>query len=153
MGLANEEPMKASTETTNDVLAVLQAYADTYARRDADGMLGLFADDADLVVFGSGADELRIGKQEVLVQARRDWSQSDSISLAYDWSSVSAAGAVAWASTKLTVVVQANGQRLTIPARFSVVLEQRDGRWLIVQGHFSFPSSEQAEGDSFPTES
>jgi hypothetical protein len=41
---------------------------------------------------------------------------------------------------------------MTLPARITFVLEQRGGQWLIVQGHFSFPATGQAEGEAFPQE-
>ena len=143
--------MQASRQVTQEILTLLQAYAEAYASRDANRLLDLHAEDADVVMFGSGADERRVGKAAILLQAERDWSQSDSLTLAYDWTSVSAAGPVAWASTELTVSVSSEGQSLTLPARFSVVCERRKDRWYIVQGHFSFPATEQAAGQSFPT--
>ena len=143
--------MQATSQVTQEILTLLQAYAEAYASRDANRLMDLHAEDADVVMFGSGADERRVGKAAIRLQAERDWSQSDSLTLAYDWTSVSAAGAVAWASTELTVTVSSEGQSLTLPARFSVVCERRKDRWYIVQGHFSFPATEQAAGQSFPT--
>ncbi len=142
--------MKADIATERDVLATLRAYFAAITARDEPAVLALFADDADLVLFGSGADERRVGKTELLLQTRRDWSQSDAMSFTIDWSSVSSAGNVAWVATELTVSIAAAGQTLTLPARFSVVLEQRVGRWMIVQGHFSFPAGDQPKGASFP---
>lgn len=143
--------MQATSQVTQEILTLLQAYAEAYASRDANRLMDLHAEDADVVMFGSGADERRVGKAAIRLQAERDWSQSDSLTLAYDWTSVSAAGPVAWASTELTVSVSSEGQSLTLPARFSVVCERRKDRWYIVQGHFSFPATEQAAGQSFPT--
>ena len=143
--------MQATSQVTQEILTLLQAYAEAYASRDANRLMDLHAEDADVVMFGSGADERRVGKAAIRLQAERDWAQSDSLTLAYDWTSVSAAGAVAWASTELTVTVSSEGQSLTLPARFSVVCERRKDRWYIVQGHFSFPATEQAAGQSFPT--
>ena len=133
------------------MLDVLESYFGAIRSRDEAALLALFADDADVVLFGSGADERRVGKAELLLQTRRDWSQSDAISLAIDWSSVSAAGEVAWVSTEVTVAIVAAGQSVTLPARFSAVLERRVGRWLIVQCHFSFPAGDQPAGNSFPS--
>ncbi len=144
--------MQASRQVTQEILTLLQAYAEAYASRDANRLLDLHAEDADVVMFGSGAVERRVGKAAILLQAERDWSQSDSLTLAYDWTSVSAAGPVAWASTELTVRVSAQGQALTLPARFSIVCERRNDRWYIVQGHFSLPATEQAAGESFPAQ-
>ncbi len=144
--------MHARSQVTQEILTLLQAYADAYASRDVHRLLDLHADDADVVMFGSGADERRVGKAAIRLQAERDWTQSDSMALRFDWTSVSAAGPVAWAATELTVSVSAQGQPLTLPARFSVVCEQRKDRWYIVQGHFSFPATEQAAGESFPAQ-
>jgi hypothetical protein len=37
-----------------------------------------------------------------------------------------------------------------MPARATFVLEKRDGKWLIVQGHYSAPAAGQEEGQSIP---
>jgi uncharacterized protein (TIGR02246 family) len=142
--------MKANPAITQDVMAVLQAYADAYGAGDADAIAALFAADADLVFFGTGSDERRVGADGIRRQAERDLSQCESLSMVFNWSAVSASGSVAWASTELTVSWQIDGKRFELPARYSTVLEQRAGRWLMVQGHFSFPASDQSEGNSFP---
>jgi len=36
-----------------------------------------------------------------------------------------------------------------MPARVSIVLENRGGKWLIVHSHFSTPAAGQQEGYSF----
>jgi len=41
-------------------------------------------------------------------------------------------------------------QEISFPGRLTAVLEQRKGRWFIMQRHFSVPDREQAEGESFP---
>jgi ketosteroid isomerase-like protein len=144
--------VQANSQTTQEILTLLQAYAEALASRDITRLLDLHADDADVVMFGSGADERRVGKAAIRQQAERDWSQSDQMTLRYDWTSVSAAAQVAWASTELTVSVSAQGKALTLPARFSVICEQRKDRWYIVQGHFSLPANDQASGQSFPAQ-
>ncbi len=50
------------------------------------------ASDADVVLYGTGADEKRIGLEQIRAQVERDWSQSDSAAMMLDWTSVSAAG-------------------------------------------------------------
>jgi ketosteroid isomerase-like protein len=88
--------VKADAKTEAAVMAVVDKFNETYARRDIDGLLALFAPDSDLVLFGTGADEKRVGLAELKFQAERDWAQSDSISFEFGWRSVSAAGSVAW---------------------------------------------------------
>jgi hypothetical protein len=111
--------------------------------------MACFAPDADVVMYGTGADEKRVGPDQIRLQAERDWSQSDEVSLGLDWVSVSAAGPVAWAAVDATFSVRAGGESMSFPARLTTVLENRSGDWLLVQAHFSFPAAGQEEGQSF----
>lgn len=122
-----------------------------YAKRDWNILESLFASDPDIVMYGTGKDEKRIGTTEIKAQAERDWAQSESTALSFEWTSVSAAGNVAWVATDATFRIKAGGQEIVLPARMTAVLEKRDGKWLIVQSHFSLPATEQAEGESFPS--
>jgi ketosteroid isomerase-like protein len=124
--------------------------AEGYAQRDLQRFRAAFAPDPDVVMFGTGADEKRVGLDEIEVQAKRDWSQSDSTALAFGWTSVSAAGPVAWLAADVAFRLTADGQELEIPGRLTAVLEKRGEEWLIVQAHFSAPGTAQAEGESFP---
>lgn len=122
-----------------------------YAKRDWNILESLFASDPDIVMYGTGKDEKRIGTSEIKVQVERDWAQSESTALSFEWTSVSAAGNVAWVATDATFRIKEGGQEIVLPARMTAVFEKRDGKWLIVQSHFSLPATEQTEGESFPT--
>jgi ketosteroid isomerase-like protein len=113
-------------------------------------LLSAFAPDPDVVMFGTGADEKRVGPAEIRAQAERDWSQTEAASMSYGWTSVSAAGDVAWVSSDLTFALRAGGQAMQMRARLTAVLERREGSWLIVQAHFSLPAAGQEEGQSVP---
>jgi uncharacterized protein (TIGR02246 family) len=143
--------MKADAKTEAAVKAVLNKLAEGYARRDMPLLRTVFAPDSDVLMYGTGADEKRLGFAEIQKQAERDWSQTETASLSYKWISVSAAGSVAWAATDAVLEVKAGGQKMTLPLRITFVLEKRIDEWLIVQAHFSVPAASQAEGASFPT--
>lgn len=143
--------MKADAQTVAAVKTVLDEFSKNYAKRDLEGLLGLFAPDPDVVMYGTGADEKRVGLAEIKAQVERDWSQSDATSLTYGWISISAAGSVAWLAADVTFTAMIGGQELKLMGRLTNVLENRAGKWLMVQGHFSLPVAEQAEGESFPT--
>lgn len=143
--------MKADAKTEIAVMAVVDKFNETYARRDIDGLLALFAPDSDLVLFGTGADEKRVGLAELKFQAERDWAQTDSISFELGWHSVSAAGSVAWLAAEGMGQAKFDGQEMSFPFRFTAVLEQRGNKWLFTQGHLSTPAPGQAEGESIPT--
>lgn len=143
--------MKANPQTEAAVKAVLDKLAEAYAKRDIESLRACFAPDPDVVMYGTGADEKRVGLDPIQAQAERDWSQAESSIVKYEWVSVSAAGPVAWAATDASFNLKAGGEELTLPARITFVLEKRREQWLIVQAHFSLPAPGQAEGESFPS--
>ena len=132
---------KADAMTEAAVKAVLDKVAEGYAKRDLSLLRAAFAPDPDVVMYGTGADEKRVGLAEIQAQAERDWSQSEATTVTYGWTLVSAAGSVAWVATDAAFNLKAGGQEMTLPARITFVLEKRGEEWLIVQAHFSFPSS------------
>jgi ketosteroid isomerase-like protein len=69
-------------------------------------------------------------------------------SVAYEPLVISEAGAVAWVAGRASVQARVDDQDLALTGRFTAVLERRDGRWLLMQTHFSLPA-EQTEGRSF----
>jgi ketosteroid isomerase-like protein len=142
--------MKADPRTEAEVRAALGRFTDSYAKKDMEGMLACVAPDPDVVLFGTGADEKRIGLAEIQLQAERDWAQTEAISMNFDWMSISAAGPVAWAAVKGAFQIRAGGQEFRMPARGSFVLEKRGDKWLVVHSHFSTPAAGQEEGESIP---
>jgi ketosteroid isomerase-like protein len=143
--------MKADAKTEAAVKAVLDKLVESYTRRDLALLRSCIASDPDVVMYGTGADEKRLGLAQVELQAKRDWSQSDETSLSFSWISISAAGPVAWVAADTDFNLKAGGQSFNLPARTTFVLEKRGDKWLIMQTHFSFPAESQAEGESFPT--
>jgi ketosteroid isomerase-like protein len=131
-------------------MAVFDRFREAYELRDAKALLSVVAPDPDVVMFGTGADEKRIGPAEILAQAERDWAQSEATYLDIGWHSISAAGSVAWLAADVAFRVRFAGQEMTLPGRLTAVFEQRSSEWLLVQSHFSLPTAGQEEGESFP---
>ena len=141
--------MKADSRTEGEIKATLQRLTNAFGNRDLKAFLECFAPDADVVVYGTGADEKRIGREQIRTQVERDWAQSESAAMLFGWTSISAAGPVAWVAVDGASKFRAGGKDGTIPARVSFVLERREGRWLIVHAHFSTPAAAQEAGQSF----
>ena len=142
--------MKADEKTTAGVLPTLNQWSESYAARDLDRAMAVFAPDPDAIFIGTGADEKRVGLSEMRAQVARDWSQSEAMSLELGWSSVSAAGSVAWLAGDVIIRGKVEGQEMHLPARITAVLEQRGDTWLLLQCHVSLPAAEQAAGESWP---
>lgn len=142
--------MKAPSDIESAVRSVLDQFAMAYADRDVSRLRMTFAADADVLVYGTGADEKCVGLAEIERHVLRDWAQSEKASITLGRTSVSSAGAVAWVASDVTFNVTAGGSAVTMPGRLTAVLERRAEEWLLVQTHFSLPATGQSEGDSFP---
>jgi len=142
--------MKANVKTEAAVVAVLDRFMETYQKRDIDGLMALFAPDDDQIMFGTGIDEKRIGRDQIRFQAERDWSQTEALAFNFTWRQVSAAGPVAWVAAEGLGEGKAGGQAIQFPVRMTAVLEQRGDEWILVQSHVSLPAPGQEEGDSVP---
>lgn len=135
--------MRADNATEKVVKAVLDKFAESYARRDLKSAMSLIAPDEDVIMYGTGADEKCIGPEKIKIQFERDWSQIEEPGLDYKWVSISAVGNVAWAAIDAIFKAKIDGHNLKFQSRITEVLEKRGDKWLIVQGHFSFPDQSQ----------
>jgi ketosteroid isomerase-like protein len=143
--------MKASKRTEAEVKDTLKSFAKSYERRDLEGVLSHIAPDEDVILYGTGADEKRVGPKEIQEQVERDWAQTDEIAMEFDTISVSGVDSFAWAAADGRFRAKANGQEMSMPARLTCVFERRNGDWLMVQSHFSTPTAGQDEGASLPS--
>ncbi len=142
--------MKADAKTVAEVMQAIDTLWEHYERRDLGKVMACFAQDADTALIGTGQDEMRIGPAAIKEQVKRDWAQTEAIACKLSNPAVSAAGNVAWLVSNGMFEATVGGEFMTIPGRFTAVLERRNGQWLITQTHFSTPTSGQAQGESVP---
>lgn len=141
--------MEAPKEIVDSVHAVLKEYAQAYFKKDQDSIVKLFVSDTDLVAIGAGRDEWAKGPEELLNGFKRDLDQADEIKVDFEDVTISATGNVAWASARMGMNIQVHGEEISLFGRLSLVLEERESKWLISHLHFSLPD-EQEEGQSYP---
>ncbi|MBF0318500.1 MAG: nuclear transport factor 2 family protein [Nitrospirae bacterium] len=139
--------MKAAAEAEKQIFRLLDDFAEGYSRKDINGMLSLYSTDSDLVFYGTGADEKRVGIEEIKLQLERDFTQTDSLNIKYEWRLASCAGEIAWVAADTTINAIIEREEYIFPGRLTLVLKNTGGRWLIVQGHLSLPLLEQKEED------
>jgi len=143
--------MKADTKTEAEVMVVVNKFVEAFNERNLNSIPILFAPDPDMVFIGTGADEKGFGLDGVKADWERAFAQSKASSIELQGSSVSVAGPVAWVASDAIVRAKVSEQEISFPVRVTIVLEQRGGRWLIVQSHASVPAAGQKEGESWPT--
>ena len=141
--------MKADAKAEGAVMEAFNKLWKAYETRDGSTLLSMFVPDPDVFLYGTGADEKRIGPTEIKAQFERDWSQSDAASLRFDWHSVSLAGGVALVAADGIAQAKIGEQEVTFPVRVTMAFEQRGNRWLAAQMHVSTPAAGEAEGQSW----
>jgi hypothetical protein len=142
--------MLATPEIAAAIQTTLDRYLTGYTQRNMALLLSAFAPDPDVTIWGTGKDELIVGRAAIQREIERDWSQSDEIHWEWEPIAASVAGNVAWIRTQGEIYARMGSIRIYMPTRITAVLELRDGTWLIQQMHLSVPAQGQTEGESFP---
>jgi uncharacterized protein (TIGR02246 family) len=120
------------------LLELLKQFCSRFAAHDADGVMELFAPDADVVVVTSGEAVLR-GPDELQAFLHRYAEGATKYSWTWDSQEASAAGSTGWLLAEGTETVASEDGEEKHPYRMSLVCEKRHGRWLLVHGHGSSP--------------
>jgi uncharacterized protein (TIGR02246 family) len=128
--------VRADAQTEAALLEILDRFCTGFAARDAEAIIQLFAPDADVVMVTSEESLLR-GPEEVRAFLHRYAQGSTRYSWTWERRDVSAAGVVGWLLAEGTETAAAAGREEKHPYRMSMVCEQRDARWLLVQVHGS----------------
>ena len=140
--------MEITKEAT--VIGALNDLMRDWEARDKEAILAHFAPSTTVSLYGTGADEKRIGRDELLVQLERDFAQSEAFRCDLDWSLVGVSGSVAWVASDVTIHYKVAGyDEMAFPARLTTVLQDYDGRWLMEHFHLSVAAGNQEEGQSF----
>jgi ketosteroid isomerase-like protein len=133
------------------VLKAIQDFFAVYSVGDAGAVMALMSRDPDSVVVGTGADEIRIGPEQIRAQVERDLGQAEHLAMQLGDVRVSGRGDVAWAMAEPLVIATVGGEPIRMPTRLTVTLVNDGGRWLIHSLHLSVAFAGQQSGESFPT--
>ncbi len=129
------------------VKAVVDQYAQALQTEDMGAIDRMMSHDADMVTFGTDANERWVGWDSLRSAIQQQFAAFDSTRVnVYDQMiKVHPSGEVAWFSERLDVFTKASGQPVNLHGvRMTGVLENRNGNWVFVQFHVSMPVSGQA---------
>ena len=129
--------MLADAQTREEILLALGELRAAVRQRRLEGVLALFAPDADATLIGSSVGEIARGPIEMRTTLEDLFSSGETISWEWDDVSISAQGDVAWLWLHGALVLDGRSDRAY---RISGVLERRQGRWLWTLFHGSEPS-------------
>ena len=138
---------QAEDAGASGITELIDALMRAYTAKDAKGAADLFTVDA--IAVGTGADEVRFGRDEILVQLERDTSQADELRLRYEGLRTGERGNAAWCFADLTADVTVGAETITMPMRFSAAAVRTDDGWRFVESHLSLPFAGQIECESF----
>jgi ketosteroid isomerase-like protein len=129
--------VQADAQTREEILLALGEFRAAVSQRRLEGVLALFAPDADATLIGSSLGEIARGPIELRRFLEQMFAGPQAIGWEWDDVSVSACGDVAWLWLEGALVLDGRSDRAY---RISGVLERRSGRWLWSLFHGSEPS-------------
>src|SRR4051794_32188264 len=129
--------MQADAQTRAEILWTLGEFRAAVSQRRLEGVLSMFAPDADATLIGSSLGEIARGPIELRTFLKKIFSAAQTISWEWDDVSISRAGDVAWLWLEGALALDGRSDRAY---RISGVLERRQGRWLWSLFHGSEPS-------------
>jgi uncharacterized protein (TIGR02246 family) len=132
--------MRADARTEAEVMALLERFSNACARRDTEGALSLFAQDADTLVVGSEAGKRSRGPKEIRAFFEHLFLREKTYSWSWEWRSVSVAGPVVWVMAEGVEHVRGGGEEVKLPYRISAIFERRWEGWALMLLHGSEPA-------------
>ena len=113
-------------------------------------MMDLFLDDPDIVAIGTGTDEWAHGCLELKDGFQRDFDQADNIQVKFEDITIQSSGNVAWLSALMVMYATVSGKEALLSGRISMVILEKEDKWLFAQMHFSLPADRNEGEYSFP---
>lgn len=119
--------------------------------KDTALLRSVFTQDGDLFIYNPGAMRPDIGFEPLEALWDQFWSSEDFQATGFDLRdlriNLSRSGDVAWFSAVMDDIGEWQGEPASwLNTRWTGVLERRDGRWVIVQQHFSWVPESAASG-------
>jgi hypothetical protein len=110
---------------------------------DVDLLSKIFAHDADMVIFGTDAAERVVGYNALksVMKAQFESTEETRLSVKDRIIKIHESGRVAWFSEIIDWHIVSQGQTVNLEGvRGTGVLECRNGKWIVVQLHYSVPA-------------
>ncbi len=136
--------------TEKAIKQTLEDYANAYCAKDLEALMEVFDDSDNISVIGTGGDELCVGQEQVRSLFLRNFEEATATKFKWDWLDVRVSEDHAVVSVTLTIHLIYNEENLKVPIRWSVVLKNKDNRWVWIHRNASAAASSQSEGQAYP---
>jgi len=141
--VAEEPAVDIEAEKAN-IRTLFDQYAEAWESLNIDHFSEIFSDDADMVIFDT--QTIHVGWEAFKELLQNSFDLMNDVNITFrDYSiKVHHSGAIAWLSTLEDATWISQDQPNEVKGmRVTWVLEKREGKWVIVQGHWSV--SEEVE--------
>jgi ketosteroid isomerase-like protein len=132
----------ADAKTDQEIKDFLTQYGTAYEKKDVGGLMKLIVPGAKVVFFEADEKGRYVGADQVKTAYENSLKQVKSMKAEYKWTSVGSKGDVGWFATEVLFSVDTGTDKFKQLGRWTGVLEKKDGKWGLVQSHFSFPPEE-----------
>lgn len=137
IGVSTVFAKASDPQIEKEVKEFLDKYAVAYEKKDLTAIMAMIAPDADVVFVDPGPKGLYKGTEQIKKSYENDFSQFKSMSTKYTGVMIGGKGDLAWFVAESMSAVDMGEEKFNVPARWSGLLEKRDGKWLLIQSHFS----------------
>ena len=144
VGLAAIAFVRADATTDQEVKDFLTQYGGAYDKKDVGALMKMIVPEASVVFFEADEKGRYVGPKQIRAAYKDNLGPVKSIKSEYKWTSVGSKGDVAWFATEVLYNVDTGKEKFEELGRWSGVLEKKNGKWLLIQSHFSYPPEEES---------
>jgi ketosteroid isomerase-like protein len=132
-----------AVKTRKEIHTVMLKFSSAYRKKDAGGIMALYANTPDIIALGTGRAGKCIGRQAIRKIYEKEFSKFEEIkSVEYKTLSLFISGDIASLAADMSVSAIRGHGPVRLTDRVTAVLKRTDGKWFFQQTHFS-PSSQQ----------
>lgn len=129
-----------SPETVNEIMSTIRKHDKALGDHDLAGVMETYLpNEPNIVLMGTGPDEVWVGKEEIESAYMHFFEDFDAGSLITEctWHSIGAHGKVAWIWTMCYFTDSLKGQKREWEVNISTVLVKPKDTWYFLKFHFS----------------
>jgi uncharacterized protein (TIGR02246 family) len=141
-----EEPVVDVDAEKANIQSIFDKYAEAWKAKNIDLFAEIFSIDADMVIFDT--ETRYVGGEAWKERLQNSFDLIDDVNVSFrDYSiKVHPSGTVAWLSAIEDATWTSEGQAGEVTAmRITWILEKLEGKWIIVEGHWSVSEREERE--------
>jgi ketosteroid isomerase-like protein len=122
-----------------EIKTFLERQLEAFAKKDISALMGMLAKNPHVVMIGNGPANRWVGPKQIKKIYERQMGTYTSEMPKLTWTSIGAKGDIGWFSASVVIKTQETAGKKTLQINWSGVLQEREGKWALVQSHFSYP--------------